>query len=102
MADKVLSSIRGKNCKKDLDIFLLNFTSSASLQPPTLPHLPLIHQQNQEQAQVINLVKSAKAEDILQLENVAAYIRGYICNKVILVVCEQCGSLLQADSSRDA
>ncbi|GFN85681.1 hypothetical protein PoB_001218700 [Plakobranchus ocellatus] len=102
MVDKVLSCIRGTNCKEDLDTFLLNFTLSASSQPQTLQHLPLIHQQSEEQAQVINLVKSAKAEDIVQLENVVAYIGGYICKKLIPVVCEQCGTLLQVDSNRDA
>ncbi|GFN79050.1 P element homolog (lu-p1 element) [Plakobranchus ocellatus] len=58
MVDKMLSSIRGTNCKKYLDTFYLNFTSSASEQPPTLQLLPLIHPQSQEQAQVINLVVS--------------------------------------------
>ena len=74
MVDKVLSSIRGTNCKEDLDTFLLNFMSPTSTQTQSLQPLPAIRQQLQVQAQVVNLVKSAKAEGIVQLENVIVYI----------------------------
>ncbi|GFS27409.1 transposable element P transposase [Elysia marginata] len=99
MVDKVLSSIRGTNCKEDLDTFLINFTSHSQVSTqPQLFHPPSVNSQQTQEVQVVNLVKSAKPEDIVQLENVVAYIGGYICRKLIPIICEQCGSLLQAES----
>ena len=88
MVDKILIPSKVSNCQDDVDSFLVNLTQDRASTIGTQQHLTMPHAT--EPLQMMNLLKSCAASDLIHLENAVAYVSGWILKKVYPLVCNEC------------
>ena len=100
MVEKILLTSAKSNCEDDVDHLLLNMSTNSNIQQQKLLVTP---DMQTETKYLVNIAKSCQLNDIIQLENVVAYVGGYILKKIAKtnIVCDNCLNILKEQSSTE-
>ena len=103
MVEKILLTSPNSNCQDDIDHFLLNLSSGNNVSGKRVQTVDLVTEDPDiEPRYMVNIVRSCEMNELVQLENIIAYVSGYIIKKLQKYLCKECLLPLEESQSTRA